>query len=165
MSFNQEEASKLLAQCHRRCCICHKFCGVKMELHHIKHHSKGGSDEIKNAIPVCFECHAEINHYNDQHPRGRKFSHEELLLHKKQWLEICSNHPESLINAPRETDVGPLEGMLLELEYNLSMVNEITNGMPWQDKIGFSLNNDQYSREVETGSLLLLPDRLRMLVN
>lgn len=165
MSFNINEVAELLAQSHRRCCICHKFCGVKMELHHIQHKSERGSDDIINAIPLCFECHAEVNHYNDRHPRGRKFTEEELLLHKKQWLNICQKNPAELINAPRDSDVGPLEGMLLELEYNQTIVNRLNDGFPWQEKIGSSLRDDQYMKAIETGSLLLLPDTLRKLVN
>ena len=32
MGFPQRDAKDLLVKCHRRCCICHKFSGVKMEL-------------------------------------------------------------------------------------------------------------------------------------
>jgi 5-methylcytosine-specific restriction endonuclease McrA len=60
MGFPQTEADELLAQCHRRCCICHRFCGIKMELDHIIPREQNGSDTIDNAIPLCFECHAEV---------------------------------------------------------------------------------------------------------
>lgn len=166
MSFNKSEVSKLLAQCHRRCCICHRLCGVKIELHHVEHKSEGGNDNIENAIPLCFECHAEVNHYNDKHPRGRKFTNEELLLHKKLWLNICALHPEALISAPRDTDIGPLEGMLLELSYNESVIKQFTDGnVPWQDKIGCVLHDNEYKRSVSQGSLLLLSENLRKLIN
>ena len=42
------------------------LCGVKIETNHMHPHAEGGTDEIADAIAVCFECHAEI-HYND-HP-------------------------------------------------------------------------------------------------
>lgn len=145
--------------------MCHRFCGVKMELHHVGYKAKGGSDNIENAIPLCFECHAEVNHYNDAHPRGRKFTKEELLAHKKQWLETCSKHPEALISAPRDVDVGPLEGMSLELEHNEAVVNQITDDTPWQDKIGCVLHDSEYKRSVAQGSLLLLSDDLRKQIN
>jgi hypothetical protein len=118
MPFPQDEVSKLLAHCHRRCCICHRFCGVKMETDHIVPHADGGSDAIENAIAVCFECHAEIHSYNDKHPRGRKFRPEELQYHKDQWLEICSERPDVLVAAPRSIDVGPLQALVDELEFN-----------------------------------------------
>jgi hypothetical protein len=83
MAFSRDEVSVLLAQCHRRCCVCHRFCGVKIETDHIVPAEDDGGDGIENAIPVCFECHPEIHSYNDKHPRGRKFLPEELQLHKK----------------------------------------------------------------------------------
>lgn len=162
MAFDESEVAQLLARCHRRCCICHKFCGVKMEVHHIQWKSKDGSDDIENAIPLCFECHAEVNHYNPQHPKGRKFTEEELLEHRRQWLEVCKKHPESLIAAPRDSDIGPLEGMLLELEFNKSIVSRMTEGsVSWQENIGCGLHNKEYMRAVEEGSLLLLTDEIR----
>ncbi len=165
MAFKDSEVADLLAKCHRRCCVCHRFCGIKMELHHAEHRADGGGDEIKNAIPLCFECHAEVNHYNDAHPRGRKFTIEELLAHKAQWLAICDKHPESLIAAPRDADVGPLEGMLLELEYNNAVISSVVHGPSWRDKIGSTLHDDEYRRSVAQGSLLLLDDRLRPAIN
>src|SRR4051794_29377874 len=92
--FVRKDVAVLLAQCHRRCCICHRFCGVKIETDHIVPHADGGADTIDNAIPVCFECHAEIHSYNDKHPRGRKFTSEELRYHKEQWLKICATQPD-----------------------------------------------------------------------
>lgn len=164
MSFNKDNASDILAKCHRRCCVCHRFCGIKMELHHIDHKADGGSDDIENAIPLCFECHAEVNHYNNTHPRGRKFTKEELISHKNQWLEICSKYPAALISAPRDVDVGPLEGMLLEMEHNKEVINEIVDGSAWQDKIGCILHDNEYKRSIAQGSLLLLSEDLRKLL-
>lgn len=165
MVFDELGVSKLLANCHRRCCVCHKFCGVKMEVHHIHWKSKSGSDNIDNAIPLCFECHAEVNHYNPGHPKGRKFTKEELHEHKKQWIEICEKYPMALISAPRDTDIGPLEGISLELEHNEAVVNQITDGSPWQDKIGCVLLDDEYKRSIAEGSLLLLNENLRKKIN
>jgi len=59
---------------------------VKIETDHIIPEADGGGDEIENAIPVCFECHAEIHSYNGRHPRGRKFLPDELRAHKALWL-------------------------------------------------------------------------------
>lgn len=165
MSFDKKEVADLLAKCHRRCCICHRFCGVKMEIHHVVHRSAGGSDSIENAIPLCFDCHAEVNHYNDAHPRGRKFSDEELLQHKQLWLSVCKEHPEALIAAPRDVDVGPLEGMTLELANNCDVLKQITEGTSWQEKIGCVLYDNEYLRAVSQGSLLMLPEDVRKSLN
>ena len=119
MPFPRKDIEALLVECHRRCCICHRFCGVKIETDHILQPPEGGLDTVENAIPVCFECHAEIHSYNDKHPRGRKFTTDELKRHKQQWLELCKNKPEMFLHAARETDVGPLQALIDELEFNL----------------------------------------------
>lgn len=165
MSFNDKDVADLLAKCHRRCCVCHKFCGVKMEVHHVEYKSKGGPDDIENGIPLCFECHAEVNHYNDAHPKGRKFTPEELLEHKKQWLVICEKNPGMFVTAPLNRDAGPLEGMLLELEFNLDTVGLVTGPESWQGKIGCPLLREQYHRAVAEGTLYLLPEDLRKTLN
>src|SRR5262245_8939955 len=123
MPFNRAEVAALLAACHRRCCICHRHCGVKIETDHIRPTSDGGDDSIANAIPVCFDCHAEIHSYNDQHPRGRKFTPEELTRHKEQWLKLCAEQPAVAFLHPRESDgeVGPLQALVDEIEYNLAV--------------------------------------------
>jgi hypothetical protein len=64
---------------------CHKFCGTKIELHHIVPEHEGGLSTLDNAIPLCFDCHADVQHYNAQHPRGRKFTGSELRAHRDAW--------------------------------------------------------------------------------
>jgi hypothetical protein len=118
VAFPEAEVRALLAACHRRCCICHRFCGFKMELDHMIPRYEGGPDTIDNAIPVCFECHAEIHAYNDQHPRGRKCRPEELRLHKQQWLDMCKQGGVFLASIPPRTDVGPIQALIDELEFN-----------------------------------------------
>ncbi|HEY1937090.1 MAG TPA: HNH endonuclease [Candidatus Angelobacter sp.] len=56
MSFSQTDVEKALISCGRHCCLCHKFCGTNIELHHIVPESKGGLDVLDNAIPLCFDC-------------------------------------------------------------------------------------------------------------
>ena len=156
MAFNRNDVSKLLAKCHRRCCICHRFCGVKMETDHIEQRADGGNDNIDNAIPVCFECHAEIHSYNEKHPRGRKFTHEELKQHKKQWLEICQNQPEVLVKTFMRSDVGPLQSLIDELEFN-QKVAELTE----LKEIGCIFHDYQFKRAIQLGSVATLKDELK----
>lgn len=155
MGFNRSDVATLLARCHRRCCICHRFCGIKIETDHIVPAANGGDDTIENAIPVCFDCHAEIHSYNDQHPRGRKFTPDELRTHKRQWLELCDAKPEQLIdNGPRDVEVGPLQALVDEIEFNLAAVKVATTG-----RAGCPLRDEQFSRAIRTGSIsLLVPD-------
>lgn len=154
MSFNNNEASKLLAECHRCCCICHKYCGNKIELHHIKQKSKGGNDSIKNAIPVCFECHAEIGSYNPNHPRGRQFTPYELKLHKEQWLELCKNKPE-IFTSLQKAEVGPLQALIDELEFNEKLLEQTKGALYCKFYI------HQFIRAIREGVISIITEELK----
>jgi len=117
--------------------------------------AEGGPDTIDNAIPVCFECHAEIHSYNDKHPRGRKFRPEELRGHKEQWLKICEKRPEIFVNAAREADVGPIQGMIDELEFNAVAVRQLPGGV-----VSF-LCDDQFKRAMKEGAISTLNEELK----
>jgi hypothetical protein len=160
MAFDRYEVGALLAACHRRCCICHRFCGVKIETDHIRPSADGGDDDIANAIPVCFDCHAEIHSYNPNHPRGRKFTSEELAKHKEQWLCICRAKPESLLLAARDGDVGPLQALVDELEYNRVVVNAVVQTS--SDTIrGALFHEAQFLRATQEGMIAILVDSLK----
>ena len=116
MAFPESAVAELLAGCKRHCCVCWRWCGSKMHLHHILAKADGGPDEIANAIPVCLDCHAEIESRGNM---GRQFTQPELREHKRRWLEICRDRPEVVIQANRSAAAtGPLEALLSELEYN-----------------------------------------------
>jgi len=147
---------ELLAKCHRRCSICHRFCGFKMELDHIDPKKEGGSDTIDNAIPVCFECHAEIHAYNDNHPRGRKYRPEELKKHKAQWLELCKSSAAFLASVPPRADVGPFQALIDELEFNRAVATSA------QDNQAIPLFEiAMFDRCVREGILSLLNSELK----
>jgi len=154
--FPQKDVDGLLAACHRRCCICHRYCGVKIETDHIIPRDEGGPSTIENAIAVCFECHAEIHSYNDRHPRGRKFRLEELQRHKEQWLEICNTRPE-VFNARFTTaEVGPLQALIDELEFNADVATHTIH-----DRLGCLFLEEQFHRAISTGSVATLRDDLK----
>lgn len=154
--FPRHEVDDLLASCHRRCCICHRFCGVKMETDHILPQCEGGSDAIANAIPVCFECHAEIHSYNIKHPRGRRFRPEELQRHKDRWLQICREAPAALLEPSWRGDVGPLQALIDELEFNARVAGE-----PDVGKLGCPLRDEQFGRAIREGAIATLSPTLR----
>jgi hypothetical protein len=158
MSFNRENVASLLAECQRRCCICHRFCGVKIETDHITPKDEGGNDDIDNAIPVCFDCHAEIHSYNPKHPRGRKFTPAELKQHKDSWLQICKERPDVLLstNQFQNRDVGPLQGLVDELEFNLIVASKDSN-----QEIGCLFREFQFSRALDEGAISILHTELK----
>jgi hypothetical protein len=87
MAFPAEVAERALLACARYCSLCHKFCGNKIETHHIV---PEGGDTFENCIPLCFDCHAEVGQYNTQHPKGRKFSTTELQAHRDRWYQLVT---------------------------------------------------------------------------
>ncbi|MFN0149616.1 MAG: HNH endonuclease [bacterium] len=156
MAFPRDDVAKLLAACHRRCCICHRYCGVKIETDHIVPSGERGSDDIENAIPVCFECHAEIHSYNDKHPRGRKFTADELRAHKEQWLRLVTERPEILLAPSRAADVGPLQALIDELEFN-----EQVGWQPDAKVQGCPFRDEQFGRAIREGAISTLDDNLK----
>ena len=130
-----------------------------METDHIVPKEEGGDDTITNAIPVCFECHAEIHSYNDKHPRGRKFLPEELRFHKDQWLKICANQPEALVSASRASDVGPLQALIDELDLN-SVIAERSESK----NQGCRFHEEQFLRAIHEGSIAILREEIRIAV-
>lgn len=156
MAFDPKEAEKLLARCRRRCCVCQRFCGSKMELDHMVPKADGGPDDIENAIPLCFECHAEVHAYNDKHPRGRKFQPSELKLHKQQWLAFCDSSPGALAQMSTDASVGPLQALLDELDFNLEVAARVS-----AEALGCPFMNEQFRRAIQTGALALLADEMK----
>ena len=124
-----------------------------MEIDHLVPKAEGGTGDITNAIPLCFDCHAEVHAYNDRHPRGRKFQPEELRLHKKQWLDFCSTNPSLLVSAPVNPDAGPLQALIDELEFNM-VLSEATR----VDEVGARLVDAQFLRAVSLGAISILDD-------
>ena len=86
-------AENALLACQRCCCICHKFCGSKMELHHIRQPGDGGDNSPGNCIPLCFDCHADVTSYNPEHPKGRKYAESEVRIHRDMWFQFCKTNP------------------------------------------------------------------------
>lgn len=93
MGFPPSVADEVLVKCGRRCCLCGKYAGLKMELHHIKQVADGGQDTADNCIPLCLDCHAEVGSYNPHHPKGRKYTEKELKGHRDKYYAMFSNMP------------------------------------------------------------------------
>ena len=101
MGFPQSVKEKILVDTARHCCVCHRYKGVKVEVHHIGQEALGGANNYENAITLCFDCHADAGYYNPKHPRGIKFSPSELKRAKEQWIEMVCKHD---IQQPIEPD-------------------------------------------------------------
>jgi hypothetical protein len=135
--------------------VCHRYCGVKIEIDHMQPGYDGGTDTIENAIAVCFECHAEIHMYNDAHPRGRKFRPGELGAHKAQWIALCERNPPGLRTALRSQrdPAGPIEALINELEFNRAIAIAIPSE---RGGVTSPLRDRQFQRAMMRGAISVL---------
>ena len=125
MAFSEEIKIKAMIACGRCCCVCHKFCGNNMEVHHIKARAEGGQDTYENAIPLCFDCHAEVRQYDPKHPKGIKFTEKELIMHRDEWYRKVKQGVDKK-NEKKER-IEPLK-ILHQKDYQNIMLHKIDEG-------------------------------------
>ncbi|MFH1940707.1 MAG: hypothetical protein ABIL68_01285 [bacterium] len=83
--IDEETRSKLFLWSERHCCFCGKACSTNIEIHHIDcDHSNNDED---NLIPLCFDCHGELERYNPKHPKGTKYRYLEIKSRRDQIYE------------------------------------------------------------------------------
>ena len=91
MPFPQKVAEDALVACGRRCCLCHKFCRTDIEIHHIVEEANGGPNDLDNAIPLCYECHADMGKKDPHHPKGRGYTPNEIKRLRNHWYELVKS--------------------------------------------------------------------------
>jgi len=97
--FKEEDKLKCLRWCDRHCCLCRKNCGVHIELAHIDRTLEDKElNDIDNAIPLCYDCHAKVGHYNVKEPRGNKYQAEELKSRREEIYEEYTRHLVPIID-------------------------------------------------------------------
>jgi len=112
--FSEEDKIKVLLWSARHCCVCDKRCGLDIEIAHIDQKRKKGKNEIDNAIPVCYEHHAQIGRYvyDVEHPRGNKYRIKELKKRRDQIYDKYTRHLVPRLNfylTPRRGDPSHLQ--------------------------------------------------------
>lgn len=88
--FDEDDNIKVLLWCGRHCCLCEKLAGVSIEVAHLP--GKESSSDIDDAMPLCFDCHAAIGHYNKSHPRGKRYGVKELKARRDQVYDKYTSH-------------------------------------------------------------------------
>jgi hypothetical protein len=91
MPFSVDAKTKMFIKCARLCCLCLKQCGTNIEAAHIVDAHAGGTDDFDNGVPVCFDCHEEIGHYNPKHPKGNKLRPKELVGRRDRVYSLVEN--------------------------------------------------------------------------
>jgi len=99
MSFSEKVQAEALVACGRCCCICHKFCGTKIALHHIKQKAYGGDDSFENCIPLCLDCHEDMGKADPKHVTGKHYTERELIMHRNNWYKEKGYFIQSQVNS------------------------------------------------------------------
>jgi hypothetical protein len=160
MGFRRKVKEQALTAAARHCCVCHRYKGVRIEVHHIVPKSEGGKDDLENAIALCFDCHTDAGHYNPKHPKGTKFRPSELRGARDKWHDIVKQqgltgpteentlHTRYLICKDTEIAEEILSRDLTGLpnsEHPLLFENDVSNFMKWV------LNDSGYRRDYVWG--------------
>lgn len=138
MPFPPQVREDALVACGRHCSLCHKFAGFKIECHHIDPEANGGNNCIDNCIPLCFDCHADVQHYNPQHPKGTKFRPSELRAHRDRWFQrVAETTPAIFDEERRAIDRDVFEAFRQILPENLArdLLNERCWGQPMDSEV------------------------------
>ena len=156
--FNQIDADDLLVRCHRCCCICHRYCGVKIELDHIipQAETRPATMTSRTLFQPALSVMLKSTVTTTSIPGGRKFRPEELRKHREQWLTLCKQDPGILVGrSTRDSEVGPLQALIDELEFNVTAATQISGYG------GCLFLVDQFGRAVREGSISTLQDSLK----
>jgi hypothetical protein len=84
-SIPPKTLDKILSWSNRHCCMCEKQCTVNIEIHHLDKNPQ--NNELDNLIPLCFDCHGNLEHYNNKHPKGLKYRINEIKKRREQIYE------------------------------------------------------------------------------
>ncbi|HPE73298.1 MAG TPA: HNH endonuclease [Candidatus Competibacter sp.] len=154
----QKVKEEALVACGRRCCVCHRFCGRNIELHHIEMESKGGKSIFENCIPLCFDCHADAGHYNSNHPKGTRYSQSELRKHRDSWYQAIQRL--SFLEHQWE---GSSDKQTKEI-YEDQIVT--LKGFVWREAFPGPPNYESFETDrVETYWMLVLPEPISLFAN
>lgn len=124
MSFPLNVREKALVACGRHCCICHRFVALKIELHHIKLRSEGGRNTFENCIPLCLDCHADMSSYDHRHPKGTKYTPNELMLHRDRWYSRFESTPPTRYDLTAKLS-------------DQNLMGDIKSMLPWDGSVHF----------------------------
>lgn len=140
MAFSKKIKDEVAISSGRYCCICKKFCGINMEFHHIIAKSDGGGDTLDNCLPVCFNCHANIGHYNVQHPKGNKYSALELKGHRDKLYSLIKQGklPDSTVSIDDNYKK-------IDIDRDIKLFNEINKMISYENFIHQMEMRDMYT--------------------
>ena len=91
MGFSVQLGKKVLIACGRHCALCHKYCGIKVKLHHIVDSSKGAPTNMRisplSASIVMLKCvHMTTNILKELSTPLQNFAAIGTTVHEDQGL-------------------------------------------------------------------------------
>ena len=145
MGFPKEIKEKALIACKRHCVLCEREKGVNVECHHIIPRANGGLDTFENCIPLCFDCHSKVGAYNPMHPKGNKFSSEELKIRRDSFYQRVADgeFPKYADNAGCNNEDKVLYQKIKELFQSPNLkyyLTEVDLGNDFDNRIFYPLN-------------------------
>jgi len=141
--FSEKDKVQVLLWSARHCCLCGIQKGIGIEIAHLD----PKRSDIDNAIPLCFDYHAAIGHYNREHPRGRKYSIDELKATRDQIYEQHTRHlvPPVHYELKQDTRKLPDVGFQISNLGNTYPIRALIRVTLAQDSRVFTPNSSQYS--------------------
>ncbi len=140
MPFSLAVRKEALVRSGRHCCICHRFVGLKIEVHHIEPEAIPSNNTIDNAISLCFDCHADMINYVPKHPKGTKYSFSDLKRHRDNWYSrLSSPLPYPICSKNYAADICVFKWIINQLpwSYSLRMIARFDprDGYQWGDML------------------------------
>jgi hypothetical protein len=86
------------------------------------------------------------------------YTPDELRRRRDEWMQLCKERPELLIQSFPSTEVGPLQALIDELTFNKNVGDHARSA----DLCPFL--ETQFQRAIQEGALALLPDELKSTV-
>jgi hypothetical protein len=91
--------------------------------------SEGGENIFENAIPLCFNCHADMRSYDAKHPKGTKYSESELKRHRDNWYKKVAG----AIGLARPDEAAATDRRVYEI---------LVKVLPWDGSLHFIRHNN-----------------------
>lgn len=97
MPFPSAIRLEALIACQRQCCLCNERKHTRIQCHHIIQEADGGPDTFDNCIPLCPDCHAEVQAFNPRHPfGGTPYHSSELKRRRDDWYAAVAGRSLAL---------------------------------------------------------------------
>jgi len=114
MPFTEKIKDAVKRKAAFRCCRCQN---IGVDVHHIIPESKGGSNDISNAAPLCQYCHAQFG----DNPQKRK----EITQMRDWWYERCERMYSNQDFKDYSEDISQINEKLNDIQQGQSDISDL----------------------------------------